>query len=504
MNPTRYWPALIAACSLACGSDVVTPAALERAAGSITETDIRDRISVLADDSMRGRDTPSPELDQAAAWIASEFESMGLDPAFDGGFVQTYAIRQVAPDLVASSAWLDGEPLALGEDLAPTFGPSEGVLEGQVVVLSGSRGWEDAVTEEAVRGNHVVWVQSAGRNGVAAPAFPVVQAARGAGAASLLIASDESSAAWRRNVDLRARQTALFLGEEFTGTPMLGVRDVALRDRFDLDVEALRARGAERMDLEATGLTLRLELMVRAIEESEAPNVAAVLEGADAALANEYVLFSAHMDHVGVGRPDLSGDSIFNGADDDASGTATVMELAEAFSMLPTPPRRSMIFLLVSGEEKGLWGARAFVAAPPVGVDRIVADLNLDMVGRNWPDTIVAIGREHSDLGRTLEEVEEAHPELGMAVIDDPWPEENFYGRSDHFIFARAGVPILFFFNGTHEDYHRPSDEVEKIDAEKTSRIARLVFYLGAEVAVRENRPEWNRRSYRRIVEQRE
>ena len=112
-------------------------------------------------------------------------------------------------------------------------------------------------------------------------------------------------------------------------------------------------------------------------------------------------------------------------------------------------------------------------------MEQIVANLNADMVGRNWPDTIVVIGKEHSDLGETLNRVNAAHPELGMTAIDDIWPEENFYGRSDHINFARRGVPILFFFNGTHPDYHRPSDQVEKIDAEKESRIVQLMLYLG-------------------------
>jgi len=122
------------------------------------------------------------------------------------------------------------------------------------------------------------------------------------------------------------------------------------------------------------------------------------------------------------------------------------------------------------------------------------------MVGRNWTDTIVAIGKEHSDLGLTLAQVNAAHPELGMTAIDDLWPQESFYTRSDHYNFARKGVPILFFFNGTHEDYHEPSDEVEKIDAEKTARIGRLLFYLGLEIADRTERPRWNAQSYRAIV----
>ena len=159
-----------------------------------------------------------------------------------------------------------------------------------------------------------------------------------------------------------------------------------------------------------------------------------------------------------------------------------------------------MIFVLVSGEEKGLWGSAHFADNPPVPIDRMVADLNVDMVGRNWPDTIVAIGMEHSDLGETLRLVNEAHPELGMTAIDDIWPDERFYFRSDHYNFARKGVPVLFFFNGTHEDYHGRDDEVDRIDAEKAARISQLIFYLGNELANRLERPRWNPESRRQIV----
>lgn len=232
-----------------------------------------------------------------------------------------------------------------------------------------------------------------------------------------------------------------------------------------------------------------------------APNVVGLLPGSDPALRDEYVVYSAHMDHVGVGPPTLaSPDSIYNGADDDASGTATVMEVAEALASLDPAPRRSFLFVLVSGEERGLWGSDWFTANPPVPVTSMVANLNADMVGRNWTDTIVAIGKEHSSLGETLERVNEAHPELGMTAVDDLWPGERFYFRSDHFNFARRGVPALFFFNGTHEDYHQPSDEVEKIDAEKAARIGRLLFHLGLEVAEADEAPEWDPDSRARIV----
>jgi hypothetical protein len=234
-----------------------------------------------------------------------------------------------------------------------------------------------------------------------------------------------------------------------------------------------------------------------------APNVAGILEGSDPVLKDEYVVFSAHMDHIGIGLPNVEGDSINNGADDDGSGTTAVLEIAEAFVSLDTKPKRSAIFLLVSGEEKGLWGSAYFVENPPIPVNSMVADLNVDMVGRNWQDTIVAIGMEHSDLGETLRLVNEAHPELGMTAIDDIWPEERFYFRSDHYNFARKGVPVLFFFNGTHEDYHGRDDEVDRIDVEKAVRVSRLIFYLGYELANRSERPQWNPESLLQIASDR-
>ncbi|MEP7344472.1 MAG: M28 family peptidase, partial [Gemmatimonadaceae bacterium] len=230
---------------------------------------------------------------------------------------------------------------------------------------------------------------------------------------------------------------------------------------------------------------------------TSAPNVVGILEGTDPELRNEYVVFSAHMDHVGI-RVGEGPDSIYNGADDDGSGTVGVIELAEAFAA--ARPRRSIILLTVSGEEKGLWGSDFFAGHPPVPIDRIVADLNMDMIGRNWKDTIVVIGKEHSDLGATLNRVNAEHPELNMHAIDDLWPQENFYFRSDHFNFARRGVPALFFFNGTHADYHEVSDSPDRIDVEKEARIIQLVYYIGLEVANSPERPLWNPDSYKKIV----
>jgi Zn-dependent M28 family amino/carboxypeptidase len=158
--------------------------------------------------------------------------------------------------------------------------------------------------------------------------------------------------------------------------------------------------------------------------------------------------------------------------------------------------------MTVSGEEKGLWGSEYYAEHPTVPLEQIVANINLDMIGRNWKDTIVAIGMEHSDLGKTLERVNRQHPELHMTAIDDRWPEERFYFRSDHYNFARKGIPILFFFNAVHEDYHQASDSPDKIDAEKEARIVKLLFYLGQEIANAPERPKWNPESYKEIVPQ--
>jgi Zn-dependent M28 family amino/carboxypeptidase len=229
------------------------------------------------------------------------------------------------------------------------------------------------------------------------------------------------------------------------------------------------------------------------LNEAMAPNVAAVLRGSDPLLREEYVILSAHMDHVGVGRP-VDGDSIYNGADDNASGTAALLEVAQAFASLPAAerPRRSIVFLHVSGEEKGLLGSRWYADNPTVPVERIVANINVDMIARNAPDTVVVIGKEYSTLGQVVDRVSLARPELGLVAADDLWPDERFFFRSDHFNFARREIPAIFFFTGVHEDYHRPSDTVEKLDFGKAERVTRLIYYVVREIADDPRRPEWD------------
>jgi Zn-dependent M28 family amino/carboxypeptidase len=496
----------IAACLLPIHLEA-QEADIEKAAATITEDDYAWRVGVIAHDSMQGRNTPSPGLDKTAVWIASEFRRFGLRGGNeDGSFIQRYPLEEVMVDAGASGMTADGIRLDFGSDLLPLFGsPASLEISAELVVVSGSTDTAELPAEE-IRGKHAAVVLGPGQ-AVGRQVFGLVMAVRGAGAVSVMVTSSVDDAAWAGQVARGLRPAVRWPGGtgggRGGGAPLLQVRVDALERLLagtGLSVASLQERSAAGVEAHAVpGMSLTLTQQVE-VGQTSAPNVVGILEGSDPELKDEYVVFSGHMDHVGIGTPDENGDSIFNGADDDASGTISVVEAAEAMVSLATAPRRSMVFLVVSGEEKGLWGSQYYADNPSVPVDQLVANLNADMVGRNWPDTIVAIGKEHSDLGETLNRVNERHPELRMTAIDDIWPEERFYFRSDHYNFARKGVPILFFFNGTHDDYHGLDDEPERIDAEKAARITKLLFYLGVEIGNADERPRWNPESYRQIV----
>ncbi len=478
------------------------------AAATITANDVRARIGVLAHDSMRGRDTPSPGLESAARYIAREFERFGLAPkGGDGSYIQRYPLAQAAIDPTVSSVTVEGGPTwRYGIDVVHRFGgrAPQGVT-GPTVLVSGTPSEDDAA---ALRGALVIWVLPMQEDGTPQPqANRIVSRLLNAGPAAVLMTSTRAEQRWQELLRQSMEPTLINPREQGDAQfgPLTEIQDRTLAPvlaRHGVDLAAVR-RGTSTLEAVTPIGDLHLTITVdrRAADEIGAPNVVGLLEGSDPELRDEYVIFSAHMDHVGVGSPNAAGDSIYNGADDDASGTAAVLELAEAYARLDPAPKRSLIFLTVSGEEKGLWGSGYYAEHPTVPLEQVVANLNIDMIGRNWDDTVVVIGKEHSDLGATLERVNADHPELNMTAIDDIWPEERFYFRSDHYNFARKGVPILFFFTGTHEDYHRPSDHVAKIDAEKESRIVRLLFYLGLEVANAPERPKWDPESYREIVE---
>ena len=221
-----------------------------------------------------------------------------------------------------------------------------------------------------------------------------------------------------------------------------------------------------------------------AVPAGLAPNAAAVLEGSDPRLRDEYVVVIAHMDGKGVRTP-VGGDSIYNGADDNASGTAAVLEMAEAFAGAEPRPRRSLLFLAVSGEEHGFWGTLAYLSAPTVPVANIVAVLNFDMISRNNPDSVFASGMDGSTLGDRLLDIAAAHGEERLHLVPGPT------GGSDHVPFWQRGIPFVMFFAGLHPDYHTPFGEPSRIDADKAARVTPMAFYLALAVADGDGRPQW-------------
>jgi Peptidase family M28 len=474
------------------------------AAASITAADVAQRIGVIADDSMMGRDTPSPGLEATAKYVADQFRRFGLMPGGENGtWFQRYPITRRKLDLVRSRVVLKSGGVT---DVA-RFDRAARFIQGTVpehadsgpAVLLGGALTPDAVSRMPLRDRMVLFVPDFSKT-VDQTAAQVSRAIRLAGPKAVVIVADVDSESYSHRIprDASARTT---IDLKLVSPPVVEVGEFAVAGRLraaHLDLSQVRASPAPVMR-EVPGLTLTVELRDTVLLALTAPNTVGILEGSDPKLKQEYLIYSAHMDHIGI-TPGLP-DSINNGADDDGSGTTGVVELAGAFSRPGARPRRSIVFLTVSGEEKGLWGSRYFSEHPTVPIHQVVADLNIDMIGRNWPDTIVAIGKEHSDLGSTLERVNRAHPELGMTAIDDIWPEERFYFRSDHYNFARKGVPILFFFNGVHPDYHQVTDSPDKINSEKEARILKLLFYLGQELGNTAQRPKWKPESYREIVE---
>jgi Zn-dependent M28 family amino/carboxypeptidase len=472
-----------------------------KAAATITAQDVSRRIHIVADDSMMGRDTPSPGLEMTAAHIAAQFKSFGLRPGGDSGtFVQRYplVLRQLqAQRSFVEFSELNGQGsivLPFTTSVRQWAGETKGTpMTAGMVLVGGPPDPAMLPADSLLKGKFLVWVA----DWATAPKFAnaMIIKAMTAGAAGIIVISNRDTTEVAKEAAQATRVRVSRGGEEQAagGVPLVVevpqaavvAQFPAAQGTFDQLRNAAEMMAVPMAEWEATVLAADTVLGT-----TTAPNVVGILEGTDPVLKHEYLVFSAHMDHIGI-SPDKP-DSINNGADDDGSGTVGVLELAEAFSRRKAATKRSLIFLTVSGEEKGLWGSAYFAAHPPVPLAQVVADLNMDMIGRNWTDTIAVIGREYSSLGPTFDSVAAAHPALDMTPIGDPWPEERIFFRSDHYNFARAGVPILFFTSGLHPDYHEPSDTPDKIGFEKESRLLQLIFWLGQDVGNSPGKPTWN------------
>lgn len=469
---------------------VVTPDEIARS--HIEARDVSGHIRFLASDARRGRGTPSEGLERSAAWLADAFHEAGLSPAGqDGGFLQYWPYDRVA--LLADETrveWGTGS-LEYGRDFAAL--PSNRGGEGSMIYL----GWaQDAPDSMDLAAGRIAVVLLAGES-QEAWRWPItvrrtlITAAR-AGALGVAFVLDPvfDEAALQR-------LTAQFQipAAEPHAVPLFFVRESAAAALVqaggsDLPRLAAATRSGDRTPVLLDAAPVRVAAPAEKISV-QVPNVVGHLPAGDTTRKEEYIILVAHYDHLGVGEPNEDGDSIYNGADDNASGVAALVEVAKAFAALPERTSRPLLFLATGGEEHGLLGATWFVSNPTVFLSKAVAVLNMDMIGRNHPDSIGVTGYGHSSLGPLIEEVASTTPQLGLAITPDPHPMENLFQRSDHFVFARRGTPAVNFFSGLHEDYHTPDDEMARIDADKVARVARLIFLTAHRLASEDITPEW-------------
>ncbi|HEY0169939.1 MAG TPA: M28 family peptidase [Pyrinomonadaceae bacterium] len=521
-------------------------AAAREAAERITAAAMKEILYVIASDEYAGRNTPSPGLDKTAQFIAERLRKLKVRPAGDkGSYFQRIALAKTAIDREQSSARLGERQFKLGEDFLPVgresgeadaplvyagygwviksknLNPYEGLdVRDRIVVVSGDgMSPPPGVTMQSLKpGDWETPVSYAQKNGARAlvlvprnfdrrwrfGAFPGSRAVYTVPRLENLTSDDdtedvEADAPTQGIVSVlpsRAMLDVLFAGEQTDGPAVL---------RF-----AQAAPGGEQPRAFALAPHKRLRLNVRlSATEEFTQNVVGVIEGSDPKLKREYVALGAHYDHVGTdgatGCRPVGTDSICNGADDDGSGTTALLAMAEAFAKGPRP-RRSILFVWHTGEEKGLWGSEYFTRYPTVPLNQVVAQINLDMIGRSkkegdtnpanyrlsGPDEIYVIGSRmmSTQLGELNEAVNREY--LGLKYnyhYDDPNDPERLFYRSDHFNYAKHGVPIVFYYDGVHEDYHRPGDSADKIDYEKMQKITRTVFVLASELANAPARP---------------
>jgi len=499
---------LVLACSVAFSfsTSAQTPTvdpALEppaEAVGSITDREIGGHLRFLASDLMKGRDAGSPEVRLAAEYLAAHLFAVGAEPLGDPGpggrtHLQRFPLEVATPRAEGSELTLileiDGSkrviPCKLGQDYVyPSARVPGGAIEAGVVFAG--HGTEEELADLEVK-NQFVLMYEGSPEGEKRPAgqSAKIEAARKRGALGVLFmqppgrlspAPVQPFSASQFGFDRPARMT---LGPAPANAPGItladSVRD-ALVSAFDLP------------EAGADGFTARtlegLRVHFRHVVDRETVidhNVVGYFPGVDPELKNEVIVYSAHYDHVGVNERG----EIHNGSDDNASGTSALLEIAEAFSRSPRPAR-SVLFLWVSAEEKGLLGSRWYANHQflPKG-GRIVANINLDMVSRNDPAKISATpSPKHDDYNSLVPAAQELCKTEGLDIVFDA---DQYYHRTDSYNFAAKGIPAIFFFSGLHEDYHKPTDVFEKADLGKAARVSRAAFRLGWRIAQQTEAP---------------
>lgn len=503
----RYLLVFLVPLSLVLGQTPKIDPNAQTGYSSITPSDLRAHLTFLSSGELEGRETSYRGQKVAAQYIAAVFAKLGLKPLGDSGtYFQHFKVNITRPSklttlsltdkmgtttfvqgkdflsTIARDTTLTGPIVFIGYQDTPLDKEKEQLLEGKIVLtLMGRRGDARKPKTERrqpyfrlFRGSIATFIitdesvyDSLGQQ--AKQLYNFLEKG------SMSLVGDESrTPSFPRSILLSSETGEALLSS--TGKPLSDFREAAYRDSLHKPIVIASAR-----------VTINLKSETK-ISQSE--NVIGMLEGSDPVVKNEYVLFTAHYDHLGVGADG----SIYHGADDDGSGTSAVLEMAEAFVLNPERPRRSVLFMTVAGEEKGLLGSRYYVTHPILPLDKTIADLNIDMIGRvdrhyeelNNPNYVYVIGSDKisTELDSLLNV---ANGESEQLLLDYKYNDDNdpnrFYRRSDHYNFARNGVPIVFFFTGAHADYHRPTDTVDKINFDKYAKIARLVYYTGWKVA---------------------
>jgi hypothetical protein len=480
-------------------------------------------VQVLSHDSMRGRQSGSPEHREAAEYVARAFKGAGLEAGTPTGFLQPVYLNSRRIDETRSSIALvrDGveEKLTFGEDAAyaiRTTYPAANVTDAQLVFagygLHLPQIGHDDYAGLDVR-NKVVVVMGRPPRGVPGQVIAHArnqawQTLRRMGALGMITiggnAPDSAFIRGQRNRTIPQNAIATE-GPAFATLAWNPARAEKLFAGAPQSVAALRAAADSGTALPRFELPTRIRFSGAVIETTiVSDNVVGVLRGSDPQLRDQYLVLTAHLDHVGVGRP-VNGDSIYNGAMDNASGTALLMETARRFQEQKIRPKRSIIFLAVTAEEHGLLGSRYFAENPTVPVGSIVANLNTDMFMPIIPFKMVMVnGLEESNLA---DDAQRAGTKTGVPVVTDPEPEENRFVRSDQYSFIAKGIPALSFKVGFARDtpehqaviefrrrrYHMPDDEVtEHVDLNTAAGFTNFYMYAVQEVANRATRPAWN------------
>ncbi len=444
--------------SAEAGVDTPSAAAIDSALETISADSLRGHLSFIASDLLEGRDTPSPGLDIAAHYIASQFRRAGLEPAGDDGYFQTTEMTQSrrTDEDFSGSLTVDGELIRIPVERISLMSAARSIDLNDLTLFKVvfDENVADALAEVDLS-QHIVITDMPNFRSVPADQrrafFGQMQSFLGAvrdGGGQLILTIDAPTTTGSgirsgRGGFGRQRPAMITLHGEDTGAV------------FD------------RLPAGATDATATIRLDEPTESSAKVRNVVGVIRGSDPELAETCVLLTGHYDHIGVGAP-VNGDAIYNGANDDGSGTVSVIEIASALAKLSPPPKRSMVFMCVYGEERGLLGSRHYVANPVFPLNRTIANINLEHVGRTDDDEgpsvnrIMVTGHDYSEVTGYLMRAAE---HTGIEVFHHPLNSDRFFARSDNVAFARHGVPAhtvctAFIF----PDYHGAGDHWDLVD----------------------------------------